>query len=215
MKTPGRDGAPFAVSVRTADGVEDVILASAIVDASGTWNTPNPLGASGRPAIGEQALADHIAYGIPDVLDSARERYAGKRVLVVGSGHSAFNVLLDLVDLAEAAPGTTITWAIRKPAAATSNLFGGGISDALPARGELGARVQNLVSSGQLRLVTGARIARLERQRMGSSPLVPIRCCRRSTRSSGRRVSARTSICSPNSGSISTRRWKARPSSRR
>lgn len=162
MKTPGRDAAPFAVSVRTADGAEDVILASAIVDASGTWNTPNPLGASGRPAIGERALADRIAYGIPDVLGSARERYAGKRVLVVGSGHSAFNVLLDLVDLAELAPETSVTWAIRKPAAATTNLFGGGINDALPARGELGARVQNLVASGQLRLVTGARIARLE-----------------------------------------------------
>ena len=41
---------------------------------------------------------DRIAYGIPDVLGSDRSRYAGKRVLVVGSGHSAFNVILDLLD---------------------------------------------------------------------------------------------------------------------
>jgi hypothetical protein len=82
-------------------------------------------------------------------------------VLVVGSGHSAFNVLLDLVDLADTAPGTEITWAIRKPASKMTNLFGGGINDALPARGELGARVRSLVEAGRLRLVTGLRITKL------------------------------------------------------
>lgn len=162
MKSPGRDQAPYQVTVRQAAGDEEAILARAVVDASGTWTQPNPIGASGRPAIGEAALRGRIAYGIPDVLGEARGRYAGKRVLVVGSGHSAFNVLLDLVDLAADVPGTSITWAIRKPAAATGNLFGGGIDDALPARGELGVRVRQLVDSGQLRLVTGARIARLE-----------------------------------------------------
>ena len=57
----------------------------------------------GRP--GEREHGDRVAYGIPDVLGAARERYAGKRVVVVGSGHSAFNVVLDLLKLAEEAPG--------------------------------------------------------------------------------------------------------------
>ena len=161
MKTPGREAAPFVVTVRAASGEEN-ILVRAVIDASGTWTHPNPLGASGRPAIGERAVADHIAYGIPDVLGGARERYAGRRVLVVGSGHSAFNVLIDLVDLAAEAPGTEITWAIRRPGNQARNLFGGGIDDALPARGELGARVQRLVADGRLQLVTGVRIAKLE-----------------------------------------------------
>ncbi len=56
------------------------------------------------PAIGERALAERIFYGIPDVLGADRGRYAGKRVLVVGSGHSAFNALLDLAELAQEAP---------------------------------------------------------------------------------------------------------------
>jgi len=162
MKSPGREMAPFLVTVRTS-GEEETLLARAVIDASGTWTRPNPIGASGRPAIGELALTDQIAYGIPDVLGAARDRYAGKRVLVVGSGHSAFNILLDLVTLADEVPGTEITWAIRKPAHATGNLFGGGINDALPARGELGAQVRRLVTSGRLRLVTSARISRLER----------------------------------------------------
>ncbi len=166
MKTPGREAAPFVVTVRTADG-EETVLARAVIDASGTWTHPNPLGASGRPAIGEWAVADQIAYGIPDVLGTARERYAGRRVLVVGSGHSAFNVLIDLVDLADEASGTTITWAIRRPGNESRNLFGGGINDALPARGELGARVQRLVADGRLQLVTGVRIAKLEKTAEG------------------------------------------------
>ncbi len=162
MKTPGRERALFLVTVRTPNGDEENILARAVIDASGTWTHPNPLGASGRPAIGERSVADHIAYGIPDVLGDARARYAGRRVLVVGSGHSAFNVLLDLVDLADAAPGTEITWAIRRTGDRMQNLFGGGINDALPARGELGRRVQRLVDDGRLRLVTGVRIMKLE-----------------------------------------------------
>jgi hypothetical protein len=97
------------------------------------------------------------------VLNSARERYAGKRVLVIGSGHSAFNALLDLVDLADAAPGTSVTWAIRASGNRLTNLFGGGINDALPARGELGARVQALVAANRLKLVTGMRVSRIER----------------------------------------------------
>ncbi|MGN6031769.1 MAG: FAD-dependent oxidoreductase [Thermomicrobiales bacterium] len=159
MTTPGREDAPFLVTIRDDADEESTVLAQAVIDASGTWTCPNPLGASGRPAIGERAAQDRIAYGIPDVLGSARARYAGRRVLVVGSGHSAFNVLLDLVDLAAEVPGTEITWAIRKPAAQTGILFGGGINDALPARGELGARVRSLVEIGQLRMVTGLRIA--------------------------------------------------------
>src|ERR671911_497373 len=60
---------------------------------AGTYTSPNPLGAGGVPAVGEAAARDRIVYGIPDVLDHERARYAGRRVLVVGSGHSAFNVL--------------------------------------------------------------------------------------------------------------------------
>jgi len=37
-------------------------------------------------------------------------------VLVVGSGHSAFNALFELADLAEQAPGTDITWVLRRRA---------------------------------------------------------------------------------------------------
>ncbi len=161
MKNAGREDAPFVLAVQRADGSEETILARAVIDASGTTSTPNPLGAAGVPAPGERQARDHICYGIPDVLGAERARYAGRRVLVVGSGHSAFNALLDLVHLADAAPDTTITWALRRPGERLGNLFGGGINDALPARGELGARVQRLVTEGRLQMVSGFHVARL------------------------------------------------------
>ena len=109
LKDAGRDEAPFELLVDEG-GVERRYLASAVIDASGTWTRPNPLGA-GLPASGEAALRERVAYGIPDVLGDARARFAGKRVVVVGSGHSAFNAILDLVALRESEPATQIVWA--------------------------------------------------------------------------------------------------------
>jgi thioredoxin reductase len=164
MKDTDRDQAPFVLRVRCPDGGEDEILARAVIDASGTWRSPNPLGASGVPALGEAAAAEHITLGIPDVLDAARARYADRRVLVVGSGHSAFNVLLDLGELAKSAPQTSITWIVRRPN--LGQLFGGEANDALAARGALGARARRLVESAAVDVVS-LRIARLVQRENG------------------------------------------------
>jgi len=159
MKTPGREQAPFLLQVRRSDDSEEAVLARAVIDASGTWGKPNPLGASGLPAVGERALAERIFYGIPDVLGTHRPRYAGRRVLVVGSGHSAFNAILDLVRMAEEEPGTAILWAVRRQS--LGQLFGGGENDVLAARGALGTRVRQLIDSGRVRLLTGFRVTEL------------------------------------------------------
>lgn len=96
LRTDGRDEAPFELISAGPDGVERH-LARAVLDASGTIASPNPLGAGGVPAAGEQELEDRIDYGHPDVLGRDRAAYAGKRVLVAGSGHSALGALLDLL----------------------------------------------------------------------------------------------------------------------
>ena len=149
LKDDGREDAPFELVV-DEQGTERRYLADAVIDASGTWTRPNPLGAGGLPAAGERAHADRISYGIPDVLDTARARYAGKRVLVVGSGHSAFNAILDLVALRDSEPATQIVWAIR--GGAPGRKYGGGGDDQLPARGALGAAVRDLVADGAVAL---------------------------------------------------------------
>ncbi len=149
VRTAGRDATPFLV--RLAGG-ED-ILAAAVIDASGTWGTPNVLGASGIPAHGEAGASAYVESALPDVLGRDRDRFAGRRTLVVGAGHSAANTLLSLAELARQAPGTTVTWAIR--AASPARTYGGEAADALPARGALGSRLRAHVDDGTIALLTG------------------------------------------------------------
>ena len=153
MKTDGRERAPFVLTMATPDG-ETQVLARAVIDASGTYGLPNPLGASGVPAAGEAALAARIHHGIADPAGRDRALYEGRRVLVVGSGHSAFDVLIDLAEL----PETRITWLVRRPFADTK--YGGAEDDALPARGALGTRMRGLVDRGAVTRVV-LRIAAL------------------------------------------------------
>lgn len=160
VKTTGREGAPFVIrAVQNGQPVE--FRARAVIDASGTWSTPNPLGANGLPALGERENASAIFYGIPDVLGRDRARYAGRRTLVVGAGHSAANALLALAELAEAVPGTRLAWAVRSPV--LTRVFGGGDADALPARGQLGSALKSLRDSGRMEFVSGLRIAEVDR----------------------------------------------------
>jgi len=159
MKDAGRDQAPFLLHVAYSDGREDLIEARAVIDASGTWRTPNPLGSGGLPAMGEKRATDHIFYGIPDVLGTHYARYANKRVMVVGSGHSAINALLELVKVKETAPQTEIIWTMRGKN--LNVVFGGGEADALAARAQLGSRIKGHVDAGTIRMVTPFRLSHI------------------------------------------------------
>lgn len=152
VRTAGRDRQPF--ELRLADG--STVAARAVIDASGTWFSPNPMGAGGRPAHGEREAAERIAYGIPDVLGSDRSRFAGRKVLVVGSGHSAINTVLDLLTLKQAVPETSVEWAMRRDDVAP--VFGGEAADALPARGSLGMAARKAVEADMVRLLRPLRI---------------------------------------------------------
>ena len=149
--TRGREERPFSLVVQNGTTRGD--YARAIIDASGTWQNPNPLGASGLQAIGEPEAVDFIAYGIPDVLGAHRAAYAGKRVGVIGGGHSAANALLDLARLAETDSRVQLTWVVRSTNLA--RVFGGGDADQLPARGKLGTDLKSLLECGRFNLVTG------------------------------------------------------------
>jgi thioredoxin reductase len=161
----GRDTEPLVLQVLTPDGLTRV-TASAVIDASGTWGGPNPLGGDGLPALGEHERADRISYRIPDLRsEQGHARYAGKHVVVAGTGASAQNTLVELVRLAESEPGTRVTWLVRRPT--VRNVFGGGDNDQLEARGALGKSAERAASSSIVTPVTAFRTAAVERQRDG------------------------------------------------
>lgn len=164
MKTFGREQKPFSIKVNEA-GTIKYYEAKAVIDSSGTWNQPNPIGSGGIYAEGEQELSEHIFYGIPNVKGDAMDRYKNKNVVVVGGGHSAINALLDLADIQKDHPKTQLNWILRKPD--VSMVYGGQEADALEARGKLGIRIEKLVNSGKLNVYTPYQILKLSKYESG------------------------------------------------
>jgi thioredoxin reductase len=151
VRTLGRENAPFLL--RLSDGSE--LLVRAVIDASGTWRTANPLGGNGLTAHGEDEAREsgRVFDGMPDVLGTLRSHFTGRAVAVVGAGHSATGTLLALAELAQQEPGTQVHWVVRSPNPSRS--YGGGDADALPARGSIGTHMRALVEQGKVTVHTG------------------------------------------------------------
>ena len=117
-----------------AAGAESRVDARGVIDASGTWTQPGPAGADGLPALGERAAADALTYRVPDLTDPGDAAATPDgHVVVVGGGHSALTAVSELAGLARTAPGTRVSWVLRR--AATRTTYGGGAADQLPGRG--------------------------------------------------------------------------------
>jgi glycine/D-amino acid oxidase-like deaminating enzyme len=156
VPSKGREAQPFELVVAGRDRRETRHLARAVIDASGTWRNPNTAGAGGVPALGERDAASRISYGIPDVFGTMRRRFAGRRVMVIGAGHSAMDSILGLTRLKAEVPATEILWAMRS--IPNEHTFGGPTDDPLTSRGALGERAKAAVDRGDVHLVTPFRV---------------------------------------------------------
>lgn len=118
-----------------------------VFDCTGTYATPNHLGDGGMPAVGESANRSLITYGVPDVLGRLRWLFENRRVLVVGSGHSAATSIRDLASLRGNASETEIVWATRR---STSPPYQRLENDPLPERDQLVREANELADSGDV-----------------------------------------------------------------
>ncbi len=152
---------PFRLLVRDAGGRENFLHAYSVIDASGVYGQPNWAGDGGIPARSELYLAPQLSYHVDDVLGMRRERYAGKRTLVIGAGASAATVVADLATPAGPVPGTNVVWATRKLA---GEVYREIPDDPLPERRALYARARSLVRGEDQAVshVGGARIEGFE-----------------------------------------------------
>jgi thioredoxin reductase len=153
VKDVGREKARFLIETEGFSGRE-WHRANAVIDATGTWFQPNP-GGAGRAVPGETDNS-WITYGMPDVAGQDRARFAGKRVAVLGGGHSAIGTLIALSVL----PASQVIWLCR--ASTITRALGGGAADQLAARGALGADLARLVEEGRIKLESGFRLAAVE-----------------------------------------------------
>ena len=156
-RTRERAATPFVVRFRTPAGEAQELTARAVIDASGTYLSPNSLSSSGLELLGVAEIADRVTPALPDVLGRDRSRFAGRRTTVVGAGHSAANTLLGLVELAQHEPGTTVTWLIRNAQAVRVS---SSADDALADRARLGGRVDRAVADGLISVIDDFEIIR-------------------------------------------------------
>ena len=163
-RSRARAAAPFVLRLRAASGEVTETTARAVIDASGTYTSPNPLSSNGLELLGMSDIADRVTHALPDVQGRDRDLFAGRRVTVVGAGHSAANTLLALVSLAREHAGTSVTWIIRNPQAVRVS---SSPDDQLAGRAELGARVDAAVERGEITVLDGFEILRARRAAEG------------------------------------------------
>lgn len=149
---------PFRLLLRDPGGRESVAHAAALVDLTGVYANPDWAGTGGIPARDEAYFRPEFAYHLEDVLGLDRERYAGRRAVVIGEGTFAATTVTALARLADAAPGTRVVWVTRSVA---DGIFPGAERDPLPARRELRLRARAL-AAGEHAAVTHVGGAEVE-----------------------------------------------------
>lgn len=134
-----RFGRPFLLRLAEQGGRERFERADLVLDASGVYGSPRATGPGGMPALGEESLADRIDRHLPDLRRAGRARFAGRRVLLVGTGHSAATALLVFQEFAQEGDAATVTW-VHRDSAPGADPFPVVAADALPERRSLAER---------------------------------------------------------------------------
>lgn len=148
--TAERGSRPFRLLLEDTAG-QHIEEADIVLDCTGS-SEPNPVGDGGIPAPGEESLTPElIVHRIPN-FDTEADAWEGRRVLLLGAGHSAQTALLGLLGLGS---GTSVVWAIRShgPAQPLDD-------DPLPERARLMAEAAKLAATppDNLRVEAGATV---------------------------------------------------------
>jgi hypothetical protein len=141
----GRDDRAFLLRVESPGGCR-FDGAEIVVDASGVAERPLFTGPGGIAAIGEDALGGLVDRHLLPTRAAARARFAGRRVLLIGSGHSAATALAEFDGMAREGVGPArVSWLRRGPGAGPP--FEERSDDPLPERRALEQRA-NAATAG-------------------------------------------------------------------
>jgi hypothetical protein len=164
----GREGRDFLLRVETPEGRARFERADVVIDASGVYGQPNGTGPGGLPALSDDLVSDRIDRHLPPTLEDLRARYAGRRVLLLGDGHSAATVLRMFQDLGQESRPARVEWVRRERGGAAP--FPEAADDPLPARRDLAAGANRIARSAPwLETHRGATV--LSYEALGAGPL--------------------------------------------
>ena len=150
-ENPQRAQQPFRLLVRDANG-ERIEHADVLIDATGVYASPNPMGNGGMWAVGERELSAKIDYALPDVLNRDRARFLSRHTVIIGSGHSAATTLRStgelfdetIFDESSTRSSTKITWVVRRDVPAHGFPYTIDANDQSPHRDALHRRANEL-----------------------------------------------------------------------
>jgi hypothetical protein len=126
-------------------GQEHRAEADVVLDCTGVYGQPRWLGEGDIPARGERGARPHIPHGVVDIPGKERTHYAGRSVMVVGSGYSAASNVVALAALAEQERETWTLWITHLPRGQPLPRLP---SDPLKERDRLAARANMLATRG-------------------------------------------------------------------
>ncbi|MBA3328486.1 MAG: NAD(P)-binding protein, partial [Solirubrobacterales bacterium] len=107
---PRRACLPFRLLLEGPGGAQSIAHADVVIDATGTYGQPNRMGDGGIDAVNERAFERRIVRFLP-ALRAEAPQWAGRTILLTGSGHSAQTAARELAAFARDAPGTRVVWA--------------------------------------------------------------------------------------------------------
>jgi hypothetical protein len=159
---PERCEVDFRLLVEHAGERQEELRADVVIDSTGVFSNANWMGPGGGPAIGETWCRARIWYQLPDVLGADAARFAERRTLVVGSGHSAATTVVGLAELQAQHPRTEITWATRRAIDPGRGPLAVLPDDRLPARARLASQANGCVLDGRVRHRAGTWVTAVD-----------------------------------------------------
>lgn len=148
LDDPARGDEDFLILTRNRDGQEKLFTADAVIDCSGVLGNHRWAGQGGMPAVGEALLSAEIEYGVIDPRESTiAAKYTGKRVLLIGGGHTAATNSLVLGSLS---PRPQVSWMTRRePLASSHGPIDRVANDPLVERDRVAQQANGLVNDPQ------------------------------------------------------------------
>jgi thioredoxin reductase len=134
----------FLIHLEPDGGPPRYDSADVVIDATGVYGQARATGPGGLDALGERSVEARIDRHLVPIRGGTRERYAGRRVLLIGDGHSAATALIDLDALAAEGDAPRVTW-IRR-ARGGAHPFHLHADDPLPERASLAKRANEIAA---------------------------------------------------------------------
>ena len=138
-----RSSSPFLLLLKDSNtNVEFHHKTDKLIDCSGTYSNPSPLGLSSQPALNERSLNSEITRSLN------AEIPVGSKILLVGSGATAITFLKKIVEACENADNnvqTEVIWLTRR---GKDEIYHRIPSDPLPQRDNLSVLAHTLLQNG-------------------------------------------------------------------